>query len=310
MEWHCIIRPHLSRALGECDLSRDALLMVLFALHHTLPEQADRFRRTGDTGSAGFLFPISGQRARRRVVASPDVRRGRRDSTRLSFRGKRGARDEAPRSVRSRCGRPPAGGRISSAIPCFRGPPVPRRWRRPWMGREAWRQATGGHMSDRQQQLLQLIENAFRGVELGDGVGLRETVVIDNYGGDDARRAARAGDEKHDWRKLIEDADLVRICGVGGLSFYDATGLRFHMPAYLSLAVTDFDRDEASDAPASLLFHLTDLSDYNLKRFSILDEAQKRCVAEVLVYLRDEFEVGHPGFDQAIQRYWNPGVRE
>ena len=35
--------------------------------------------------------------------------------------------------------------------------------------------------------------------------------------------------------------------GVGGLSFYDAVGLRFHLPAYLSLAVIDFDRERAGN---------------------------------------------------------------
>ena len=61
MEWHSILRPHLSRALGECGLSRDALLLVLFALHHTLPEQADRFRRTRDPNRPDslFLFRVS-----------------------------------------------------------------------------------------------------------------------------------------------------------------------------------------------------------------------------------------------------------
>src|SRR4051794_3453037 len=112
-------------------------------------------------------------------------------------------------------------------------------------------------MSERQRSLLRAIEEAFRDVKLGDGVSLHETVVIDNYGGPEERAAARAADEKHDWRKLVGDPDLVRISGVGGLSFYDAGGLRFHLPAYLSLAVTDFEREDADNILDSLMFHLT-----------------------------------------------------
>ena len=56
MEWHSIIRPHLSIALGGCGLSRDALLLVLSALHHTLPEQADRLRMTRDPDQPDWLF--------------------------------------------------------------------------------------------------------------------------------------------------------------------------------------------------------------------------------------------------------------
>jgi hypothetical protein len=46
---------------------------------------------------------------------------------------------------------------------------------------------------------------------------------------------------------------------MGGVSFYDATGLRFHLPAYLSLAVTDFEREDANNVLDSLMFHLTTL---------------------------------------------------
>src|SRR5262245_7669952 len=142
-------------------------------------------------------------------------------------------------------------------------------------------------MSERRQRLLAAIEEAFRGVQLGDGVSLHETVIIDNYGGPEARAAAREPDEKHDWRRLVGDPELVRISGVGGLSFYDAAGLRFHLPAYLSLAVIDFDRVDAGNVLESLLFHLTHFSEYNVGRLSVLDSAQRQCVQNVLTFLRD-----------------------
>jgi hypothetical protein len=160
-------------------------------------------------------------------------------------------------------------------------------------------------MTDRQHRLLQTIQHAFRRVELGDGISLHETVVIDDYGGREAQQVARIPDEKHDWRKLIDDPELARICGVGGLSFYDAVGLRFHLPAYLSLAVQYSDRDEVSNVVESLLFHLTHVSEYNLERFSILDDAQRRCVWEVLLYLRDVSDL-----DPVTQSYWNREGRE
>lgn len=69
--------------------------------------------------------------------------------------------------------------------------------------------------------------------------------VIDEYGGGEQRGAARLPDEKHDWRRLVGHPEPSRIAGGGGLSFYDADGLRFHLPAYLSLAVTDFERSAA-----------------------------------------------------------------
>ncbi|MEG4146378.1 DUF6714 family protein [Microcoleus sp. Pol12B5] len=161
-------------------------------------------------------------------------------------------------------------------------------------------------MSERQQQLLDNIARAFRGVELGDGVSLHETTLIDLYEGPSARQEARLLDEKHGWRKLVGDPALSQLRWA--LSFYDATGLRFHLPAYLSLAVTDFDlREDAGDVLESLMFLLTNLSEYNQERLSILDSPQRRCVKDVLVYLRDEYEYELEGLelDQAIGGYWN-----
>jgi hypothetical protein len=160
-------------------------------------------------------------------------------------------------------------------------------------------------MTEWRQRLLRSIEQAFAGVQLGEGVSLHETVVIDHYGGQQERRAARAPDEKHDWRKLIGDPGLAEITGVGGLSFYDAAGLHFHLPAYLSLAVTDFESVEASHVLGSLMFQLTAGCEYSLERFSVLDTAQRQCVREVLVFLRDEYELVDAELDQAIEGYWS-----
>jgi hypothetical protein len=157
-------------------------------------------------------------------------------------------------------------------------------------------------MSEWQQRLLRAIEHAFCDVQLGDGVSLHETVAIDDYLSQKERLAARAPDEKHDWRKLVSDNELARV---NGLCFYDAAGLHFHLPAYLSLAVTDFEREEADNVLDSLMFNLTHFSEYNLARFSILDSTQRQCVREVLVFLRDEYELESAELDQAIEGYWS-----
>ncbi|HJT78348.1 MAG TPA: DUF6714 family protein [Gemmataceae bacterium] len=85
-------------------------------------------------------------------------------------------------------------------------------------------------MTERQSGLLRLIEEAFRGVELGNGVSLHETVVLDRYGGPAERRAARESDERQDWRKLIGDPELIRptsrdgmTAGMGGLGPVDVS---------------------------------------------------------------------------------------
>jgi hypothetical protein len=127
-------------------------------------------------------------------------------------------------------------------------------------------------MTEHQRGLLRLIADAFRDVELGEGVSLHETDVIDLYGSLQDRLAAREQDEKLDWRNLVGDPELVRA---GCLSFYDPAGLRFHLPAYLSLAVTDPDGGDASSVVADLLYASTHIPDFNRERFAILSAPQR-----------------------------------
>ncbi|MEO0771460.1 MAG: DUF6714 family protein, partial [Cyanobacteria bacterium J06649_4] len=84
---------------------------------------------------------------------------------------------------------------------------------------------------------------------------LHETVVIDNYGGPVERQRVRAQDETQDWRK-IDTVELMKVWGIGGPSFYDDIGFRFHLPAYLSLAVTHFNNDAAVEVLEFLLVHI------------------------------------------------------
>ncbi len=163
-------------------------------------------------------------------------------------------------------------------------------------------------MMDNRQKVLAAIVDAFRGVELGDGVSLHETIAIDHYGTAEERHTAREPDEKHDWRRLVDDPEFHRIRWIGGLCFYDAVGLRFHLPAYLTLAVLDFERKDAGDVFESLMFHLTILSEQpeeQVSRFSILTDPQRQCVRDVLVFLRDEYELESEELDQAIAGYWS-----
>lgn len=175
-------------------------------------------------------------------------------------------------------------------------------------------------MTERQRVLLRLIEEAFQGVELGNGVSLHETVVLDRYGDPEERRAAREADEKQDWRKLVGDPELIRptsrdglTAGMGGLSFYDAAGLRFYLPAYLSLVVKDPDTVGAQQVAGDLLFHLSHavMSDFNRERLALLSAAQRACVREVLKYLRNLYDSPDNGpilaeLDWAIEGFWAP----
>jgi hypothetical protein len=154
----------------------------------------------------------------------------------------------------------------------------------------------------KEQQLMALVFEAFDGVQLEGGVSLHKTIYEDNYG-DITKAVALAieKDETKDWKKLINSPQLLKVVGIGGISFFDAKGLRFHLPAYLCTA---FEHPYA-DITASLLFTLTHKSDYNDKRLSLLNPLQKKCIGEILLYFRklEDFEPDWKGIDQFLSFY-------
>lgn len=136
------------------------------------------------------------------------------------------------------------------------------------------------------EKLKTTIETAFSGVSLRDGVSLNETVIIDNYGTADERAVARGTDPSEDWHALMTLPELRTINGVGGVHFFDAEGLRFHMPAYLHLALDEYEEADSMDGFMDVLL-VDDLEADG--RLTILSSAQRRCVLAVLEFLRSTY---------------------
>lgn len=159
---------------------------------------------------------------------------------------------------------------------------------------------------NQKEQVIQLIHQAFEHVKLENGVSLHQTIKIDNYGEtNEALESQISADERNNWKKLIDDPELIKVSGIGGLSFYDAKGLRFHLPAYLCLCINQTDTEVAS----SLVFQLTHLEAYNRERFSILTVEQRKAVKVFLTYIRYNtgftFEYDFKAIEAAIQDYWS-----
>lgn len=146
--------------------------------------------------------------------------------------------------------------------------------------------------------LCQTIEEAFAGVLLGNGIGLQETQGLDNYESPEVCAAYRAKDEKEDWRRI--SAKLLSDC-YSSLSFFDAEGMRFHLPAYL---IADL-RNEYHGGLVSTLVHSSN------HRFSLLSSPQRLAVRNYLLllaktgdYYNEWEEILH-----AVDTYWtDPGT--
>jgi hypothetical protein len=152
-------------------------------------------------------------------------------------------------------------------------------------------------MTDEENRVLNLVRSAFRDVRLGDGVGLLQGQGLDDYADDRTLADYRSKDEKHDWSSIpVEDLDRC----YSSLSFFDAEGMRFHLPAYLCADL------QGALGIADVIFHLTYFELQGTSRFENLNDAQRNAVREfLLLRLSDpHYEFDHAEIELALREYW------
>ncbi|RYD19233.1 MAG: hypothetical protein EOP88_19765 [Verrucomicrobiaceae bacterium] len=119
------------------------------------------------------------------------------------------------------------------------------------------------------------IRAAFKGVTLGNGIGLSQARALDDHVDHAASSAYRENDEKDDWERIPKEVlDRYR----GSLVFLDAEGMRFHLPAYL---IADLEGESGHD----MGWELT-LTGYS--RFSLLNKEQRMAVRSYLQLLASD----------------------
>ncbi|RYD49965.1 MAG: hypothetical protein EOP83_24555 [Verrucomicrobiaceae bacterium] len=143
------------------------------------------------------------------------------------------------------------------------------------------------------------IRVAFKGVTLGNGVGLLEAQGLDDH--EDAATCARYRDkdEKEDWEKISSEA--LNSC-YSSLSFFDAEGMRFHLPAYL---IADLKGEYRIGMEISLT-HLFDRS-----QFDLLTADQRMAVRRYLLHLETDphSSYHHADIGAALEYYWTETTR-
>ncbi|WP_411825474.1 DUF6714 family protein [Luteolibacter sp. AS25] len=121
------------------------------------------------------------------------------------------------------------------------------------------------------------IRAAFKGVTLGGGVGLYEAQGIDDHDSAEVCQRYRENDEKDSWERITSD-DLNHC--YSSLSFFDAEGMRFHIPAYL---LADLNGEYKFD----MLFEFTNWCDLKREQYSLLSTAQRSVVMDYLRFMQD-----------------------
>ena len=170
----------------------------------------------------------------------------------------------------------------------------------------------GNADQEARETLIAEIERAFDGVQRGDGVTLNQTCVLDDYGDEEEQAKARRKDTDNRWQDVPKAKLEWHSCAVA-MSFLDAIGFRYYIPAFMRWAVRCYDLPR-SEAPGNIISGLDpgelgdSLYEYNMSRFRILNEAQATAVAHFL-----QFFAGPPGENslnddtarEALDHYWH-----
>jgi len=153
-------------------------------------------------------------------------------------------------------------------------------------------------------QLLELIHNAFHDVRLGAGISISQARVIDDRGSTKEEEEARSSDKEESWTE-IPDEKVEWFNDT--LSFMDAKGLRFYLPAFMSYALRNpHSTSFAVDAPIYALWHERGGIEYREKMFSVLNQRQKEAIYAFLLYcsVHEECNYDTNAAREAIAKYW------
>lgn len=146
-------------------------------------------------------------------------------------------------------------------------------------------------------ELISKIRETFKDVLLEDGIGLSEANAIDDYKDKDFIDECKRYDERLNW-EVISVSELNKYnCS---LSFFDAKGMRFHLPAFMTAEIRGEYR-------WGMAFVLTHLSDYSKSQFELLTAKQKEAVKLFLEYLlvNPDYEFEKENIQSAIENYWS-----
>jgi hypothetical protein len=145
--------------------------------------------------------------------------------------------------------------------------------------------------------LRTVIKEAFNGVVLEGVIGIREANAIDDYKDELFREECKKNDEKENW-DMITSSEMNKYNSA--LSFFDAKGMRFHLPAFMLAEIE-------GEYKWGMSFVLTNLSDYSKSQFALLNKKQREAVRLFLEYLLQDpnYEFEKKDIESAIKRYWS-----
>jgi len=106
----------------------------------------------------------------------------------------------------------------------------------------------------------------------------------------------RVRDEKLDWNRI--SIDELNAC-YSSLSFFDAAGMRFHLPAFLIAELNGTYHQDMS-------LQLANLNDYTIAQYGLLSPAQRAAIRAYLQFMLGDprYAFSHAQIKRALDEYW------
>ena len=140
------------------------------------------------------------------------------------------------------------------------------------------------------------IKATFEGVVLGEGIGLWQAQAIDDHETKEAQLKARERDEKTDWLAIPDDD--ISSCE-SSLSFVDAEGMRFLIPAFILVELS-------GKTSGGAIYSLSQAVIVFPERFHLFNAAQKRAIVSFLEFCLDDvnYVFDAPHIERALNEFW------
>ncbi|MEO7100648.1 MAG: DUF6714 family protein [Luteolibacter sp.] len=148
----------------------------------------------------------------------------------------------------------------------------------------------------RAEPVIDQIRKAFAGVKLGNGIGMREANGIDDRENEETLAKLRESDEKENWEAFPSDQLQSHFWSP---PYFDAEGMRFHLPAYLISELRGYYGD-------TFHFPVFGMSDFMSSKFTSLDHSQRQAVRAYLIHILDDpdYEFDRSEIEKALEKYW------
>lgn len=158
------------------------------------------------------------------------------------------------------------------------------------------------------KKIIDHIQAAFCNVRLEGGVSLHEAEVIDAYGTDAERSAARKKDNVDAPWQDVPPNDIENHGSI--LSFVDSKGFRYYLPAFMTWTLRNFRRSNCMSIDSTIyaldLSTDTGIRKWQLERFSLLNQAQAKAIYEFLTHMAYDAEDHCDGrvARDALRHHW------